>query len=105
MAVHSEIAASDSSSTSTNAITLLSITNPAVSGEKALVEISGLANTKYKIIVKYESSVSRSKGLEPQITNEKGYVSWSWMVRTACSNAHIVITGGGQTLETDIQVV
>ncbi len=49
-------------------------------GDVATVKAHGRPNTKYSIEVIYSSGPSNAKGLEDKVSDEKGYVEWSWTV-------------------------
>lgn len=67
--------------------------------EKATVAIIGQAGVTYDIDVYYKSGESSAKGLEDQIADADGFVSWTWKVgaSTAAGTYRIVVTGGGET--------
>lgn len=81
-------------------IFLISKTNNVSPGEYVTLEIQGKPNTKYSIKVHYSSGASSAKGLEPKMSNENGYVSWTWKVgtRTKPGDYHIDVFGGGESL-------
>ena len=67
--------------------------------EIATVEFQGKPNTEYVITVYYKSGASTADGLEPKISDDNGYVSWTWKVggRTSPGTFKIVISGGGES--------
>lgn len=87
-------------------IYLAYITSPISKGKTATVDIIGEPNTEYSIEVFYTSGKSSAKGLENKISNETGAASWSWKIGSSLKPGYyrIVITGGGTSLETEIQV-
>ena len=62
--------------------------------------------TEYTIAVYYSSGASSADGLEEKTSDESGIVSWSWKIgaKTKAGKWRIVIQGGGETLETYIEV-
>lgn len=75
--------------------------------ETASVTIQGKPGVEYDIDVHYKSGVSTAKGLENQVADEDGYVTWTWKIgnRTAAGTFQIVITGGGETITIEFTVV
>lgn len=67
--------------------------------EDAHVTIKGQAGIEYEITVYYKSGPSTAKGLEMQVADENGYVTWTWHVggRTSLGTFKIVVTGGGES--------
>ncbi len=72
----------------------------------ATLSVQGKPDTKYTIEVFYSSKVSEAKGLEPATSDSNGYVAWSWKIggRTEKGEYRIVVSGGGEKLETVITV-
>lgn len=75
--------------------------------EEGTVTIKGAPNTKYSIKVYYKSGPSTAKGLEDQVSDANGYVTWTWKVgsRTSYGDFEIVVTGGGETAKVNYSVV
>lgn len=94
-------------SVSEGSISLENITSPVTAGETAVLNIKGRPFTEYSVSVYYSSGKSSAKGLEPKISDEKGYVEWSWKIgaKTSPGNYKIVIAGGDEAIETVIEVV
>lgn len=88
-------------------IQLKSITTPVSRGQKASVEIIGKPNTEYTISVIYSSGPSQASGLEPAVSDENGYLCWTWRVgaSTALGTKEIRITDGVSTLTVYIEIV
>ena len=91
---------------SSGSIQLMSITSPISKNKTATVEIMGAPNTEYSISVFYATGKSTAKGLESKISSGAGNVSWSWKIGASLKpgSYKIIISGGGDTLETAIQV-
>lgn len=83
-------------------IQLLSVTSPVGRNETATLRIQGTPGTEYAIAVYYSSGPSEADGLENKVSGSDGVVEWSWKVgqNTKTGEHRIVISGGGQTLET-----
>lgn len=75
--------------------------------ETASVTIQGKPGVEYDIDVHYKSGVSTAKGLENQIADADGKVTWTWKIgnRTAAGTYEIIITGGGETVTIEFAVV
>lgn len=75
-------------------------------GTEGTVTIKGEPNTRYSIQVYYKSGPSTAAGLEDQISDENGYVTWTWKVssRTGVGTFKIVVTGGGATEKVEYTV-
>ncbi len=88
-------------SSNSGKLKLISVTSPVGRNQKATVIVSGMPDTLYQISVYYSTTVSTASGLEPKQSDSNGEVSWTWKVgsRTAAGAHKIVITGGGETLE------
>ena len=78
---------------------ILSWSETVLRNEDAHVTILGTPGVEYDIAVFYKSGESSAKGLENQVADETGIVTWVWHVggRTAAGTFRIVITGGGVT--------
>lgn len=75
-------------------------------GAAATVTVRGLPETQYIIEVYYKAGVSQAKGLEPQVSDGDGFVSWSWKVSKNVSPGayRIVVIGGGERVEAEFSV-
>lgn len=64
---------------------------------EACVIIKGQPGVKYDIDVIYSSGPSTAKGLENQVADENGYVTWTWKIgpSTAAGTYRIRVSGGG----------
>ena len=71
---------SDSSPSTTNNISLVSMTSPISKGSDVTVSIKGLPNTTYNIDVIYSSGASKASGLEDKTSDSDGNVSWTFKV-------------------------
>lgn len=71
---------SDSSPSTTNNISLVSMTSPISKGSDVTVSIKGLPNTTYNIDVIYSSGASKASGLEDKTSDSEGNVSWTFKV-------------------------
>ena len=78
------------------------VSSPVGRNETATLVAIGKPNTEYSISVYYSSGASTAKGLEPQQSDSSGNVSWSWKVgaKTKAGSHRIVISGGGEKIET-----
>lgn len=83
-----------------------SLTSPISSNQTATLVAIGKPSTEYTISVYYKTTQSTAQGLEPKISNEDGRVSWSWKIGASVKTGRykIVVSGGGETIETEIQV-
>ena len=65
----------------------------------ATVTIQGAPNTSYSITVRYKSGPSTAKGLEDQVSDADGIVSWTWHIggRTSAGTFTITVSGGGES--------
>ncbi len=71
---------SDSSPSTTNNISLVSLDSPVSKGSNVTVSIKGLPNTTYDIDVIYSSGASKASGLEDKTSDSEGNVSWTFKV-------------------------
>lgn len=64
--------------------------------QEATVIIKGQPGVTYDIDVYYKSGVSSAKGLEDQVADEQGYVTWTWKVgpSTAAGTYKILVKCG-----------
>lgn len=87
-------------------IFLISTTSPISRNQTASIDIIGEPNTTYTIEVFYATGKSNAKGLEPKTSSDVGAVSWSWRIGPSLKTGRykIVISGGGDSLETEIQI-
>ena len=87
-------------------IHLIYLSSPISKNQTAEIDILGLPFTEYSIEVFYATGKSSASGLENKISNENGKVSWSWKIGPSVKSGYykIVVTGGGTSLETEIQV-
>ena len=91
-----------SGQTTTQKISIISLTESVKPNNKASISIKGNPNTTYSISVYYSSGPSTAAGLESKKSDSKGKVSWTWKVggKTKAGTYRIVITGGGETFTT-----
>lgn len=73
----------------------------------ATLSIQGKPNTEYRITVYYLSGPSKANGLNATKSDKKGKVTWSWKVgaRTSEGEHRIVISGGGEKIETSFTTI
>ena len=85
---------------------LISLTTPIKAGKTATIEILAEPNTEYSIIVRYSSGPSSAKGLEPKLSDELGFVSWTWRVSANVKPGEytIEITSGDAVYKTNFTV-
>ena len=100
----------DSSQTVENSPTtlqLVSLTAPIAAGSKATLIAHGCAGTEYTISVRYASGESTAKGLEPQVADENGTLSWTFLVssRVAAGEYPVTVCGGGEQLSCTLTVM
>lgn len=76
-------------------------------GTEGTVTVKGEPNTRYSIQVYYKSGPSTAAGLEDQVSDANGYVTWTWKVssRTGTGTFKIVVTGGGETQKVEYTVI
>ena len=76
-------------------------------GESGTVTIRGKPNTTYSIEVHYKSGPSSAKGLEDQVSDADGMVTWTWKVSKNAKpgDFKIVVSGGGETVEVPFTVL
>lgn len=91
----------------TAVLMLISVTSPVKQGETAGVKINGLPDTVYSISVYYSSGVSSASGLENRKSDSSGMTEWNWKIgnRTKPGTYKIKIDGGGESIESMIEVV
>lgn len=96
----------DSVQTPTATLKILSLTSPISVNQTATIKACGKPNTEYDITVTYSSSPSTANGLENKISDGNGIVSWSWRIGPSVKSGSydITVKGGGETVETQIQV-
>ena len=106
-ALQEEIISSETNTEADNgSIQITSLTSPISPNQTATLVAVGKPLTLYKISVYYMTSESTAKGLEPKLSDENGSISWSWRIGASvkAGSYRIVISGGGETIETQIQV-
>ena len=89
-------------------ISVISFDNTLHRNNDAVVVIKGKPNTKYSIEVIYSSGPSTAKGLEDKISDENGFISWTWHVggRTRLGDGKTIkISGGGESITLTFSVV
>lgn len=81
---------------------IVSVTSPALRGEKATLIARTLPEAKCTITVYYKSGASQASGLGPKVADGKGRVSWTWKVAgtTPPGTYRIVVTANlhGQSI-------
>lgn len=85
-------------------LTLVNATGTVTNGSNASLTIKGKPNTQYSIAVYYSAGKSSAQGLESKASGSDGSVSWTWKVgaKTKAGTHRIVISGGGDQIETSI---
>ena len=83
-----------------------SLTSPISKNKTARLDAVGKPNTTYSIDVYYTTGRSDAKGLETKSANELGQVSWSWKIGASLKPGRykIVIAGGGESIEQEIEI-
>ncbi|NLE13068.1 MAG: hypothetical protein GX628_05240 [Clostridiales bacterium] len=79
---------------------LTNITSPCKNGSNATVNVCGKPDTKYNILVMYQSGPCTAEGLEPKISDDKGNVSWTWKIDNDIKQGEhkIFITGDSEEM-------
>lgn len=95
-------ASSTSKSTSSTSLKVVQGAGTVGRGYTAYLSIKGKPNTNYTLTVYYPSGPSNAAGVGTTKSNSSGNASWSWKVgtRTTPGTHSIVISGGGQTINT-----
>ncbi len=80
-------------------LTVLSFAEVVHRNETVSLTISGTPGVEYDIDVYYSSGESKAKGLENQIADTQGVVTWTWKIggKTAFGTYQVVISGGGES--------
>ena len=76
--------------------------------EYVTVTVQGKPNTTYTISVTYASGhVSEASGLGKAVSDENGYVTWTWKVggRTGFGKSYFTVTDGETSVRYDFEVV
>lgn len=83
---------------------IISVTSPIGRNETATLKMKGIPNTDYSIEVFYSTAASTAAGLVTKKSDANGEVTWSWKIggKTAAGEHRIVISGGGDQIETSI---
>ncbi len=63
-------------------VKFLAVRSPVAAGGEALVTIQTKPNTYCVITVIYKSGPSKARGLEPQVADTQGKITWAWKVGT-----------------------
>lgn len=92
--------------TDNDKIILKRLNTPVSRGDMATVEITGVPFKQYSIQVSYSSGPSQASGLEPQMSDQFGNVSWTWLVSHSTSpcKAKVVVTDGSTSITAYIDV-
>lgn len=74
--------------------------------EDVTLTAQGKPDTEYRIHVYYTSGESSAEGLEPQVSDAAGSLSWTWQIggKTRAGSFHIDITGGEELLRIPLNV-
>ena len=85
---------------------VVTLTSPITKNKTATLDAVGKPNTVYSITVIYATANSEAQGLEPKAANADGQVSWSWKIGASVKpgSYKIVLEGGGETVESYIEV-
>ncbi|MGN0999155.1 MAG: hypothetical protein ACI4PO_06345 [Faecousia sp.] len=91
--------ATEPSTVESSGIVFLSWPETTARNQDATVTIQGAPNTTYSITVRYKSGPSTAKGLEDQVSDADGIVSWTWHIggRTSAGTFTITVSGGGES--------
>ena len=87
-------------------IRLIYLTTPVAPNQTATIDVKGKPHTEYNISVVYSTAESTAKGLENKISDDYGFVSWSWKIGPSVKTGSykIKITGENSVFETYIHV-
>lgn len=87
-------------------IRLIYLTTPVAPNQTASIDVKGKPGIEYAISVVYSTTESTAKGLENKISDDYGFVSWSWKIGPSVKTGSykIKITGGNSVFETYIHV-
>lgn len=98
---------SDSSPSTTNNISLVSLDSPVSKGSDVTVSIKGLPNTTYDIDVIYSSGASKASGLEDKTSDSEGNVSWTFKVSSNVKPGtyEVKITDGEDSASYSLEVI
>ncbi|MFT8362962.1 MAG: hypothetical protein ABF608_07235 [Sporolactobacillus sp.] len=90
----------------TASIKIVSFASHRTKGQWDTLRVEGAKHARATIAVYYNSGLSRSKFLNPTLTNGSGYASWTWKVgtRTAPGSYRVVVTVGGKAITTYLHV-
>ena len=85
---------------------VVALTSPITKNKTATLDAVGKPNTTYSITVIYATANSEARGIEPKKSNPDGQVSWSWKIGASVKpgSYKIVLEGGGETVESFIDV-
>lgn len=91
---------------SQDSITITQVSSQVKRNETAIVSIKGKPNTEYSISVYYSTTASKASGLEKKQSDANGNVTWNWKIggKTKFGTFKIVISGGGEKVETQFTV-
>lgn len=97
---------SKSSGASGAGLSIVSFTQHVYPGDAATLDIHTKPGTQASIEVAYKSGPSHAQGLYPQTADSQGDVTWKWMVgpMTTPGNWPVIVTAGGKTLQTTLDV-
>lgn len=82
------------------------LTSPISANKTATLVAFGKPNTVYSIAVYYSTTISNAKGLESKLSDDNGRVEWNWKIGGSVKTGRykIVVSGGDESLETEIQI-
>lgn len=92
---------------SSGTITITKAPGKVVNNDYAILKIKGKPNTEYTLAVYYSTQKSSAKGTGKKSSDASGVCEWKWKVgaNTKAGEHKIVITGGGDKLETKFETV
>ena len=90
---------------SNGTITITKAPGKVVNNDYAILKIKGTPNTEYNLAVYYSTQKSSAKGTGKKTSDASGVCEWKWKVgaNTKAGEHKIVITGGGDKLETKFE--
>lgn len=85
----------------------LPVDSPVSSGKKITLTVRGKPDSEFKISVIYSSGPSTAQGLGPAMSDDSGYVSWTWRVGASTKAGTYIadVYCDGETLEIPFVVI
>lgn len=80
----------------TDGISLVSVTSPVSAGSKITLTVRGKPDSEFEITVVYSSGPSTAQGLGSAMSDDSGYVSWTWRVGASTKPGTYTATVSGE---------